>query len=197
MKILSELALLLLAALFVASANSNSLESNAVADSADTPAFPSQLCGLPGGVCDGCPIACNCSKESHCGCHDPNGAATPRDACNCTPIVVGNPPDLVSLVDGNVKAAEPPPGLLVPVSHPQKPATVKPAAKPLAQPLAAPVGHWEFRSYGRRGQFTERVWVWDRPPAAKPIAQATVRVAKPLYFYGGSSCSSGGCRSCR
>lgn len=72
-------------------------------------------------------------------------------------------------------AADPPPGLILPVSN------HTPAA---ASKAATVAGRWELRSYGRRGQFTQ--WVWNSNPTTAAASPSPV-----------AACRFGSCSSCR
>ena len=139
--------------------------------------------------------------------------------CSCTPLqtfepltdrlVVGPPPDIVNLTDyrkstienrqiatgnrdsqANYRSADPPPGLIFPVS-----------TKTIAKTQEAPSGHWETRSAGLRGRRAYQVWV---PHAAGACSAGSCSTdsctaagcssgsCQPQqYFFG-----SGGCASC-
>lgn len=125
----------------------------------------------------------------------------PEDKVGIAALEVSRPPDLISLSGGNVTKSvtslhetppdaagrrEPPPGLIVPISH-------KVAAK-----QSAPSGHYETVSAGIRGRRSYQVWVADTPSApAAPASCANGSCANgscsaPQAFSGGGGCASCG-----
>ena len=132
---------------------------------------------------------CDCDPGKKCPCADCLCNTVPE-----APLQVGQPPDLVSITNGEIKSAqpnvtksvtslhEPPPGLIVPVATVKKNLTVQPAT-----------GHWETRSAGIRGRRSYQVWVSHPANSAGECTSAACSTgygAAPMRF-------GGACRSCR
>ena len=137
---------------------------------------PKKMAATP--LCD-C-VACKCDP-CICG---PQAAAPAT--VNTIPIV---PPEVVDVnlltfdngsITAPQPAAEPPPGLIVPVIQ-------APPVKPAVQAPKAPAGHYEtYQSCGRGGCSTYSVWVADSPAGQS-------RYVQPVSQGNYGSCSNGSC----